>query len=41
MIHLAIGLMGTFGKGDKVVAKMNADDMKLRWFEYGAAWDAG
>ena len=31
----------TFGKGDEVMAKMNADDMKLGWFEYGAAWDAG
>ena len=31
----------TFGKGDEVMAKMNADDMKLGQFEYGAAWDAG
>lgn len=31
----------TFGKGDEIMAKMNADDMKLRRFEYGAAWDAG
>lgn len=31
----------TFGKGDEVMAKMNADDMKLGRFEYGAAWDAG
>ena len=31
----------TFGKGDEVMAKMNADDMKLGLFEYGAAWDAG
>lgn len=31
----------TFGKGDEVMAKMNADDMKLARFEYGAAWDAG
>lgn len=31
----------TFGKGEEVMAKMNADDMKLGWFEYGAAWDAG
>lgn len=31
----------TFGKGDEVMAKMNADDMKLGRFEYGATWDAG
>lgn len=31
----------TFGKGDEVMAKMNADDMKLGRFEYGTAWDAG
>lgn len=31
----------TFGKGDEVMAKMNADDMKLGRFEYGEAWDAG
>ena len=31
----------TFGKGDEVMTKMNADDMKLGRFEYGAAWDAG
>lgn len=31
----------TFGKGDEVMAKMNADDMKLGRFEYGAAWDVG
>lgn len=31
----------TFGKGDEVMAKMNADDIKLGRFEYGAAWDAG
>ena len=31
----------TFGKGDEVMAKMNADDLKLGRFEYGAAWDAG
>ena len=31
----------TFGKGDEIMAKMNADDMKLGRFEYGAAWDAG
>lgn len=31
----------TFGKGDEVMAKMNADDMKLGRFEYGAAWGAG
>lgn len=31
----------TFGKGEEVMAKMNADDMKLGQFEYGAAWDAG
>lgn len=31
----------TFGKGDEIMAKMNADDMKLGRFEYGSAWDAG
>lgn len=31
----------TFGKGDEVMAKMNADDMKLGRFEYGEAWNAG
>ena len=31
----------TFGKGEEVMAKMNADDMKLGRFEYGAAWDVG
>lgn len=31
----------TFGKGVEVMAKMNADDMKLGRFEYGTAWDAG
>lgn len=31
----------TFGKGDEIMAKMNANDMKLGRFEYGAAWDAG
>lgn len=31
----------TFGKGEEVMAKMNADDLKLDRFEYGAAWDAG
>lgn len=31
----------TFGKGDEIMAKMNADDMKLGRFEYRAAWDAG
>lgn len=31
----------TFGNGDEIMAKMNADDMKLGRFEYGAAWDAG
>lgn len=31
----------TFGKGDEIMAKMNADDLKLGRFEYGAAWDAG
>lgn len=30
-----------FGKGVEVMAKMNADDMHLKRFEYGAAWDAG
>lgn len=31
----------TFGKGTEVMAKMNADEMKLDRLEYGAAWDAG
>lgn len=31
----------TFGKGDEVMAKMNADDLKLGRFEYGAAYDLG
>lgn len=31
----------TFGKGEEIMAKMNADDMKLGRFEYGTAWDAG
>lgn len=31
----------TFGKGDEIMAKMNADDMKLDRFEYSSAWDAG
>ena len=31
----------TFGKGDEIIAKMNADDWKLGRFEYGEAWDAG
>lgn len=31
----------TFGKGDEIMAKMDADSMKLGRFEYGAAWDAG
>lgn len=31
----------TFGKGDEVMAKMNADDMKLGRFEYREAWNAG
>lgn len=31
----------TFGKGEEVMAKMNADDMKFGRFEYGEAWDAG
>lgn len=31
----------TFGKGDEIMAKMNADDMKLDRFEYSGAWDAG
>lgn len=31
----------TFGKGEEVMAKMNADNMKLGRFEYGEAWDAG
>lgn len=31
----------TFGEGEEIMAKINADDMKLGRFEYGAAWDAG
>lgn len=31
----------TFGKGDEIMEKMNADDLKLGRFEYGAAWDMG
>lgn len=31
----------TFGQGEEIMEKMNADDMKLGRFEYGAAWDAG
>lgn len=31
----------TFGKGDEIMAKMDADSMKLGRFEYGAAWDMG
>lgn len=29
------------GKGTEIMAKMNADDLKLGRFEYGAAWDMG
>ena len=31
----------TFGKGEEIMAKMNADDLKLGRFEYGAAFDLG
>lgn len=31
----------TFGKGDEVMEKMNADDMKLGRFEYSEAFDLG
>lgn len=31
----------TFGKGEEVMEKLNADDMKLGRFEYGAAFDLG
>ncbi len=31
----------TFGKGNEIMTKINADDMKLGRFEYGSAWDAG
>jgi len=31
----------TFGKGEEVMAKMNADDLKLGRLEYGAAYDLG
>ena len=31
----------TFGKGEEIMEKMNADDLKLDRFEYGAAFDLG
>ena len=31
----------TFGKGEEIMAKMNADDLHLGRFEYGAAYDTG
>ena len=31
----------TFGKGEEVMEQLNADDMKLGRFEYGAAFDMG
>lgn len=31
----------TFGAGSEIMAKINADDVKLGRFEYGAAWDLG
>lgn len=31
----------TFGKGTEVMAKINADDLKLGRFEYGSAWNMG
>lgn len=31
----------TFGQGEEVMAKLNADDLKPDRFEYGAAWDLG
>lgn len=31
----------TFGKGTEIMAKLNADDMKLGRFEYGTAFDLG
>lgn len=31
----------TFGKGEEVMAKMNADDLRLGRFEYDAAFDMG
>lgn len=31
----------TFGKGEEVMEKLNADDMKLGRFEYGPAFDMG
>lgn len=31
----------TFGKGEEVMAKMSADDLKLDRFEYGEAWNSG
>ena len=31
----------TFGKGNEVMEKMNAEDMKFKRFEYGKAWEIG
>lgn len=31
----------TFGKGDEVMEKIDADDMKIGRFEYDEAWDTG
>lgn len=31
----------TFGQGEEIMAKLNAEDLHLGRFEYGGAWDAG
>lgn len=31
----------TFGQGEEIMAKMDASNLHLERFEYGAAWDAG
>ena len=31
----------TFGQGEEIMAKLNAEDLHLGRFEYGEAWDAG
>lgn len=31
----------TYGKGEEIMQKVNAEDFKLGRFEYGEAWDAG
>ncbi len=34
-------VIDTFGQGEIVMEKMDADDFKIGRFEYGAAWNAG